>query len=247
VEVRRKEGGGIERAGEQRESEQREQHELEQRELEQRELEMAWQSFNINSPGLSMTSSIEPTRFIEAIRSNEPAKSIETAVGAMAAALAPEIVQRTNATRALGSAHSSVNPQSNVTLPGSGGNAEDLGRKAARRRSILAVIAGRFCDPEFDLTEAARGLGLSRRYIQRLLEGAGKSFTEHVLECRLERVRAMLMDSRYQHMAIIDIALASGFSDVSHFNRMFRRRFGETPSSVRAAAVGAPKSRCAAG
>jgi AraC-like DNA-binding protein len=124
---------------------------------------------------------------------------------------------------------------------GSGDNAEDLGRKAARRRTILAEIARRFCDPEFDLTDAARGLGLSRRYIQRLLEGTGKSFTEHVLECRLQRVRAMLMDSRYQHVAIIDIALASGFSDVSHFNHMFRRRFGETPSSVRAAAVGALK------
>jgi|SRR6267142_6115359 AraC-like DNA-binding protein len=193
-----------------------------------------------------MTSSIEPTTLIEAmlieaIRSNEPTKSIETAVGALAAARAPEIAQRTNATRALGSAHSNVNPQSNVTLPGSGDKAEDLGRKAARRGSILTEIARRFCDPKFDLTDAARGLGLSRRYIQRLLEGTGKSFTEHVLECRLQRARAMLMDSRYQHTAIIDIALASGFSDVSHFNHMFRRRFGETPSSVRAAALGALK------
>src|SRR5882672_8781044 len=141
-----------------------------------------------------MTSSIEPTTLIEAmlieaIRSNEPTKSIETAVGALAAARAPEIAQRTNATRALGSAHSNVNPQSNVTLPGSGDKAEDLGRKAARRGSILTEIARRFCDPKFDLTDAARGLGLSRRYIQRLLEGTGKSFTEHVLECRLQRAR----------------------------------------------------------
>jgi AraC-like DNA-binding protein len=122
-----------------------------------------------------------------------------------------------------------------------GDKAEDLGRKAARRRAVLAEIARRFCDPEFDLTDAARNLGLSQRYIQRLLEETGKSFTEHVLECRLQRVRGMLMDSRHQHMAIIDIALASGFSDVSHFNHMFRRRFGETPSAVRAAAVGASK------
>src|SRR5215468_9087338 len=52
-------------------------------------------------------------------------------------------------------------------------NAEDLGRKAARRRTILAEIARRFCDPAFDLTDAARKLGLSRRYVQRLLEGTG--------------------------------------------------------------------------
>ena len=124
---------------------------------------------------------------------------------------------------------------------GSRANAEDLGRKAARRRTILAEIARRFCDPAFDLTDAARKLGLSRRYVQRLLEGTGKTFTEHVLECRVQRAHAMLMDSRYRHMAIIDIALASGFSDVSHFNHMFRRRFGEAPSSVRSAAVGTLK------
>jgi AraC-like DNA-binding protein len=137
--------------------------------------------------------------------------------------------------------HRVLEPAAGSRDAGSRDNAEDLGRQAARRRTILAEIARRFCDPAFDLTDAARRLGLSRRYIQRLLEGTGKSFTEHVLECRLQRVRAVLMDSRYQNMAIIDIALASGFSDVSHFNHMFRRRFGETPSSVRAAAVEASK------
>ena len=47
----------------------------------------------------------------------------------------------------------------------------------------------------------------------------------------------MLTDSRYLQLAIIDIAFAAGFGDVSHFNRMFRRRFGDTPSGVRVAAT----------
>jgi AraC-like DNA-binding protein len=38
-------------------------------------------------------------------------------------------------------------------------------------------------------------------------------------------------------LANIDIAFGVGFGDVSHFNRMFRRRFGETPSGVRAAST----------
>lgn len=37
--------------------------------------------------------------------------------------------------------------------------------------------------------------------------------------------------------AIIDIVFAAGFGDASHFNRVFRRRFGETPSGVRGAAI----------
>jgi AraC-like DNA-binding protein len=42
-------------------------------------------------------------------------------------------------------------------------------------------------------------------------------------------------------LAIIDIAFAAGFGDVSHFNRVFRHRFGETPSGIRAAATAAQR------
>jgi len=111
------------------------------------------------------------------------------------------------------------------------------GVKATRLRAILAEIARRFSDPDFDLDNIAHALGLSRRYVQQLLEETGKSFTEHLVERRLERAFAMLTDRRCLHLTIIDIALAAGFGDVSHFNRVFRRRFGETPSGVRVAAI----------
>jgi len=32
---------------------------------------------------------------------------------------------------------------------------------------------------------------------------------------------------------ISDVALQVGFSDISHFNRLFRSRFGDTPRGVR--------------
>jgi AraC-like DNA-binding protein len=53
----------------------------------------------------------------------------------------------------------------------------------------------------------------------------------------------MLTDRHHLHSAIIDIALEVGFSDVSHFNRTFRHRFGETPSGVRAASI-MPEGSC---
>jgi len=34
-------------------------------------------------------------------------------------------------------------------------------------------------------------------------------------------------------VCICNIALQAGFSDISHFNRLFRYRFGGTPSDVR--------------
>jgi AraC-like DNA-binding protein len=115
----------------------------------------------------------------------------------------------------------------------------ERGVKAARVRAVLSEIARRSSNPDFDLDNVASTSGLSRRYIQHLLEETGKSFTEHLVERRLERTFAMLTDRRYLHLAIIDIALAAGFGDVSHFNRVFRRRFGETPSGVRVATIAA--------
>jgi AraC-like DNA-binding protein len=113
----------------------------------------------------------------------------------------------------------------------------ERGVKAARLQAILAEVARRFGEPNFDLDDVAGALCISRRYAQKLLERTGKSFTEHLAECRLERAFAMLTDPHHLHLAIIDIAFAVGFGDVSHFNRTFRRRFGETPSGVRAAST----------
>ena len=107
------------------------------------------------------------------------------------------------------------------------------GVRAARLRMILAEILRHFTEPDFDLDDVAGTLGLSRRYLQRLLEETGRSFTEHVAERRLQRAHTMLTDPRFAHLRIIDIVLAAGFSDVSHFNRLFRRQFGDTPSGVR--------------
>ena len=110
------------------------------------------------------------------------------------------------------------------------------GLKAARLRAVLAEIARRFGSPGLDVDAIASRLGLSRRSVQRLLEETGKPFTEHLTECRLQRAHAMLGDPAFSHLRIIDIALASGFGDVSHFNRLFRRRFGDTPTGARTAA-----------
>jgi hypothetical protein len=69
-------------------------------------------------------------------------------------------------------------------------------------------------------------------------DGTGKSFTQHVLERRLERAAALLRDPRWRHRRIADVAAEAGFTDLSYFNRAFRRRFGVTPSDVRQHARG---------
>jgi len=48
----------------------------------------------------------------------------------------------------------------------------------------------------------------------------------------------MLADRRYAGLTIAAIAAAAGFGDLSYFHRVFRRRFGATPSDVRVKDVG---------
>src|SRR5262249_17355035 len=106
----------------------------------------------------------------------------------------------------------------------------------ARLNVALDCIAARFQDPELSLPKVAQTLHISSRYLQRLLEMSGTSFTEHANELRLQRAYALLIEGRQGKVRISDIALQVGFSDISHFNRLFRSRFRGRPSDVRAQA-----------
>lgn len=102
---------------------------------------------------------------------------------------------------------------------------------AARLANAEAYIAEHFRDPALNLAAVAKAQEISPRYLQKLFETAGISFTARINELRLELARNLLTDRSAPPRRISDIALLSGFSDVSHFNRLFRARFGDTPGS----------------
>jgi AraC-like DNA-binding protein len=104
---------------------------------------------------------------------------------------------------------------------------------AARLNIALDYIAGHFSEPELSLNKVARDLHISPRYLQRLLEASGTSFTAHVTELRLKRAFTLLTAPSEEENRISDVALQAGLSDISHFNQLFRSRFGDTPSGVR--------------
>lgn len=120
---------------------------------------------------------------------------------------------------------------------GAGRDAREIARarglRAARVQEILAEIRAGFADPEFVPATVATRLGLSSRYVQELLQESGTTFTERVLELRLQKARAALAKSRFDRLKVSDIAFACGFNEVSYFNRCFRRRFGASPTECR--------------
>lgn len=114
---------------------------------------------------------------------------------------------------------------------------DGLPERQARFDLVKAWIADHANDPGLSLGAVARACGLSPRTIQALFEDNGQSYSSHLLELRLERAYRMLTGAGLARdtLRVIDVALAVGFSDVSYFNRRFRSRFGETPTSARSA------------
>ncbi len=120
--------------------------------------------------------------------------------------------------------------------------AEARSVRAARRVAILCEIERRNGDPGLSALTVALLLGITPRYVHLLLEETGKSFTHHVLERRLNKATTLLRDPGWRHRKIADIAAEAGFTDLSYFNRVFRRHFGATPSDIREAALQEPLS-----
>lgn len=111
--------------------------------------------------------------------------------------------------------------------------ARGRGLRAARLQAIKRCIMDNLSDGRLTVSAVAARHRVTPRYVQRLFEGEGTTFSEYVLDQRLTRARQMLADLRYAGWTVSAIALEAGFGDVSYFNRRFRRRFGASPTDVR--------------
>jgi AraC-like DNA-binding protein len=99
--------------------------------------------------------------------------------------------------------------------------------------AVKAHIKQNLSSRELNLGAVAARQHLTPRYIQRLFEREGTTFSEFVLGERLARARSLLADPRHGNHTISTIAFEVGFNDLSYFNRTFRRRYGMTPSELR--------------
>lgn len=86
-------------------------------------------------------------------------------------------------------------------------------------------------DANLRLATLARASRLSSYHFLRTFERlTGVTPHQYVIRARLRQAATQLMTERRK---IIDVALDSGFGDVSNFNRAFRTEFGMSPRSYR--------------
>ncbi len=101
-------------------------------------------------------------------------------------------------------------------------------------RRILRRIESDYADPVLSPERVASDCGISKRYLQTLLAGSGTSFVQELNAMRLDRASDMLADPRAGGLPVAEIAFRNGFLDPGYFTRLFRKRFGVTPSAWRA-------------
>jgi AraC-like DNA-binding protein len=122
---------------------------------------------------------------------------------------------------------------------GAESDVEDIARtrglRAARLRKARAYVIENSGRHDLSIGSVAAHLGITPRYLQRLFESSGSTFTAFLLGQRLARAHRMLCDSRFAERPVSTVAYDAGFSDLSYFNRCFRKQYGLTPRDVRAA------------
>ncbi|MCF2525801.1 helix-turn-helix domain-containing protein [Yinghuangia soli] len=116
--------------------------------------------------------------------------------------------------------------------PASGTEAQ---RHALRTR-VLAWIDDHLDDPTLDPAAIAAAHYISTRYLHLLFKDQPVSVARHVRERRLDRIRRDLADPAYLGTPVSAVAARWAIGDAAQFSRLFRDRYGVSPSAYRTAA-----------
>ncbi len=125
-------------------------------------------------------------------------------------------------------------------LPLAGGCFEDENKEklsASQNNSLLRAIQEfairNASDPELSAHTAADHFGISVRYVHKLFATTGNTFNAYVAATRLDNIRSDLLSPALDRRHVSELAYRWGFSDLSTFNRAFKRRFGCAPTQCR--------------
>ncbi|GAA4767577.1 AraC family transcriptional regulator [Microbacterium gilvum] len=100
----------------------------------------------------------------------------------------------------------------------------------ALRQRVYDLIEREYADPDLQVSDIARRLRVSTRYVHRLFQDEPLSVARAIRSRRVEAAaRAMLLTRR----SFEEIAIAVGFGSVDSAHRAFREQIGLTPSAYR--------------
>ena len=109
--------------------------------------------------------------------------------------------------------------------------------KSVARQRVKATVERLLIEHGLKPEQVAAEAGISVRYANALLAEEDMSLERYINDRRLSRCRAALEDPFQRQRAIGEIAFKWGFSDLAHFSRRFKVRYGQTPSEFRRQAM----------
>jgi len=85
---------------------------------------------------------------------------------------------------------------------------------------------------ELSLTQVARAVNMSTFYFCKMFKKvAGINFTDYVARVRIEKSKNLLLNP---NLRVSEIAFEVGFQSLTHFNRVFKKLLGQSPTDYRA-------------
>ena len=106
-----------------------------------------------------------------------------------------------------------------------------------RFREVLRFIDLHISDAKLSATMVAQGCGISPRYLSRLFQQSGTSFSALMWEHRLKIASQWLASTKPGEIPIAEIARRAGFKSPAHFSRSFKRVYKKGPREFRAAVL----------
>lgn len=90
---------------------------------------------------------------------------------------------------------------------------------------------------ELTLDQVAKSVHTSKFYFCKMFKKAtGINFTDYLSRVRTERAKNLLLN---RNLRVSEIAYEVGFQSLTHFNRVFKRILGQSPTDYRSRLVGA--------
>lgn len=97
----------------------------------------------------------------------------------------------------------------------------------ARAREFIAANHGE----DLSLTDVAKAVHMSTFYFcKQFKKATGLSFTNYLSRVRVEKAKELLLNP---HARVSEVAFECGFQSLTHFNRIFRKLLGESPTAYR--------------
>lgn len=114
-------------------------------------------------------------------------------------------------------------------------SSEESSIRAAHRERAIAYIRYHHRNAQLTPQSIAAACGISVGYLHKIFQAVDLRVEHFLFSQRLETCKALLVNPQYRRQSVQQIAYQSGFSHPSHLSRLFKEKFGVSPSGFRAA------------